>query len=255
VNTTGRPGRSRMIAFYVLAGLITALTALEMVNHLIEDSVAPHRIHSLAHALVSIAILVALGSQLWRPAQHVAGIQQLFILAVAIAAADAMSARLGGLEVILVGFVAVLAPLHPVRRQLLHIGGPRSRTLAFAGLACVPLVIYALAQAGLQRSGFDPAHAGPGHWSWMAGLGLMIGLLAVVAAIVPSGRRIPGYTAAAIMGAFSGGSLVFAAEPSALPTAWALVGIVMSLAFIAVLETDRVSNSALTVPTAQPIGA
>jgi hypothetical protein len=239
----------------VLAGLITAATALEMVNHLIEDSVSPHHIHSLAHAAVSIAILVALGSQLWRPALHIAGIHQLVFIALATAAADALSARFGGLEVILVVFVALLVPLHPARRQVLHLGGVRFRTLGFAALACVPLVVYALGQARLQRAGFDPAHADPGHWSWMAGLGLVIGLLAVLAAIVPSGRRIPGYTAAAIMATFGAGSLIFAAEPSAIGAAWALVGILGSLVFIAVLETDHSDSSTVASQSATLISA
>jgi hypothetical protein len=248
MNPIGQPGRPRMIAFYVLAGLMTAAAAVEMVNHLIDDSISPHHIHSLAHALVEIAVLVALGSQLWRPAQHVVGIQQLLVIALASAVADALSFRFGGLEVILFVFVAVLAPLHPARRELLHLGGVRVRTLAFAGLACVPLVIFALGQAGLQRAGFEPAHADPGHWSWMVGLALVIGLLAVLGAIVPSGRRIPGYTAAALMVAFGVGSLIFAAEPSAVPTIWALVGIVGSLAFIAVMEADHGGSSARRVP-------
>jgi hypothetical protein len=238
-----QPGRPRIIAFYVFAGLITALTLLETVNHLIEDSVSPHHIHSLAHALVGIAIVVGVGSQLWRPAEHIVGIHQLAVLALANAAADALSARFGGVEVILIVFVAVLAPLHPARRELLRLGPVRFRTLTFASVASIPLVIFALGQAALQRSGFDPAHANLGHWSWMAGLGLAIGLLAVLAAIVPTGRRLPGYAAAAMMIAFGAGSLIFAAEPSAIPTVWALVGIIASLAFVAVIETDRATSS------------
>jgi hypothetical protein len=255
VKSIGLPSRARTIAFYVLAGLMTAMIVLEELNHIIGDSVSPHHNHSLAHALVSSAILVAVGSQLWRPARHIAGIQQLFFLVLAITAADVLSARFGGLEVILVVFFVVLAPLHPARRQLLHLGGARFRTLAFAGLACIPLVIYALGQAGLQRAGIDPAHASLGHWSWSAGLGLVIGLLAVLAAIVPTGRRIPGYTAAAMMVAFGAGSLLFAGEPSAIPAIWALVGIVGSLAFIAVLETENASSVPLAVPSATPISA
>jgi hypothetical protein len=244
VKTIGQPGRPRMIAFYVLAGLMTVAAAVEMVNHVIDDSISPHHIHSLAHALVEIAVLVALASQLWRPAQHIVGIQQLLVLAIASSAADALSARFGGLEVILFVFAAVLAPLHPARRELLRFGGVQFRILVVAAVACVPLVIFALGQAGLQRAGFEPAHAAPGHWSWMVGLALGIGLLAVLAAIVPSGRRIPGYTAAALMVAFGVGSLIFAAEPSALPIVWALVAIVGSLAFVAVMETDRAGSSA-----------
>lgn len=251
MNNIVAPSRSRLITFYVLAGLMTALTAVQMIAHLMEDSVSPDQIHSLAHALVSIAILVAVGSQLWRPEQRIAGIHQLAALAIAIATADVLSARFGGLEVILVVFLGVLAFLHPARRELLRLGPARLRTLAFASLACGPLVLYGLGQAGLQRAGFDAAHADLGHWSWMAGLALVIGLLAVLAAIVPSGRRIPGYTAAATMVAFSVGSLMFAAEPSAIPGAWALVGIIGSLAFLAVLETDH--SSALTVRSATPI--
>jgi hypothetical protein len=243
-----------MIAFYVFGGLFSAVLALEEMNHLINDSVSPHHMHSLGHALVSSAILVALGSQLWRPARHIAGMQQLFFLALAVGASEALSARFGGLTAILLVVFAILAPLHPARRQLPHLGGARLRTLAFAGLACIPLVIYALGQAGLQRSGFDPAHASLGHWSWMAAVGLVIGLLAVLAATGPSGRRIPGYTAAAMMAAFGAGSLIFAGEPSAIPAIWALVGIVGSVAFIAVLETDHATTATLATASATPIG-
>ena len=245
--TTKKISRVRIIAFYALAGLMTAMTLLEMINHLIDDSVSPHHIHSAGHAIFSIAILAALGTQLWHPARHVVGLQTLFVIMVVAAMADAASLRFGGLEVILLAFFAVLAPLHPARGKLLTITVPRWQVLALAAVGSVPLLVFSLAQAAMQRVGFEAAHADPGHWSWMAGAAILVAATAIFSAVAVRGWRIPTYTAAACLAILGAASLAFAGEPSAFPVAWAFAAIVGSVAFVGVSEIDRTRAGSASV--------
>jgi hypothetical protein len=200
-----------------------------------------HRVHDLAYGIwASLFMAVGYLSQLRWPERRIAGFQQTAVALLGLAVAGALSAD-GFTLLFLLGFAVltvILAWLHPARERVLERGeGPSLPLLALAMAAAVPLTLYALDMAELQRTGpaADP-HVAERHWSTMASLALSIWLVGAHAGLRTPGWRIPAWSAGLAAVLFGVASMAFPAYPGSVGSEWGLVSLLGGVVFVALAE-------------------
>jgi hypothetical protein len=240
--------RGRRIAFLILAGLLGVawagplfgLPSLVLGWFETGDRFI-HRVHDLGYGTwASMFMAVGYLSQLRSPERRIAGFQQTALALVGLGVAGALSAD-GFTLLFLLGFAVltvVLGWLHPAREQVLERGQqPSVPLLVLAIAAAVPLTMYAVDMAELQRTGLagDP-HVAERHWSTMASLGLSIWLVAAQAGLRTPGWRIPAWSAGVAAALLGLASTVFPAYPGSVGTTWGLVALVGGVVFVGLAE-------------------
>lgn len=241
----------RRMAFLILAGLLGVAWALPLfgfpsliLGWFETGDRLSHRVHDLGYGVWG-GLFMAVGylSQLRDPERRIAGLQQAAVALVGFAVAVALSADVGLTLLILVGsavLTAVLGSLHPVRDRLFQPGNrPSAPLLGLAVVAAVPLTLYAIEMAGLQRSGLpsDP-HVVERHWSTMAATALSIWLVGALAGLRTPGWRIPAWSAGLGAAVFGTASVVFPAYPGSVGATWGLVALISGAVFVAVGEWE-----------------
>lgn len=196
--------------------------------------------------LAGLVIPIGLLTQLRRPEQHVAGLQQVALAALAYLAAGALTGQkplllAGGL---VAASATAVGALHPDRRALLRrLQRPSLPLLALALAAAAPGSQYALHMAFNQRDGVLPvdAHLGLGHWAALSAAALAALLAALLGSFRTPGFAIPSFTAAAAALAWGITCLLYPGSAGALSPAWAGLAIAWALAFAAttLVETAR----------------
>jgi MFS family permease len=242
------PGaRRRRLAFLILAGVLGVALALplfgwpSLVLGWFEtgDRLA-HRVHDLGYG-VWAGLFMAVGylSQLRAPERRIAGFQQVALALVGQAIASALSAD-GSFLLFVLGFAvltAILGWLHPAREQVVERRRPSVPLLVLAIVAAVPLTMYALDMAELQRTGVSSdTHVAERHWSTMAAMALSIWLVAAQAGLRTPGWRIPAWSAGLAAAVFGVASLVFPAYPGSVGTTWGLIALLGGVVFVGLAE-------------------
>lgn len=185
-----------------------------------------HRVHDTGFGAYA-ALFLAGGflAQVRRPERQVAAFQTVAAALVATVVAMVLA---GGIDPSVLGFALVLAALwwlHPARERLLAPGrAPSPALLALVVAAGVPLVIYGVGQAGIERVtvAADPHSE---HWLNMASLALSIPLVGLVAALRPVGWRYAGLAAAAASVLLGAAWIVLPDLPSSLGLGWGAVAV------------------------------
>lgn len=243
-----RTGRGRRIAFLILAGLLGVAFALPLfgwpslvLGWFESGDRLAHRVHDLGYgAWAGIFLAVGYLSQLRAPERRIAGFQQVSLALVGQTIASALSAD-GSFLLFVLGFAiltAVMGWLHPAREQILpRPPGPSVPMLVLAIAAAVPLTMYALDMAELQRTGASSdAHVAERHWATMAALALSIWLVAAQASLRTPGWRIPAWSAGLAALVFGVASMVFPAYPGSVGTTWGLIAVIGGVLFVGVAE-------------------
>lgn len=174
------------------------------------SSASSHAAGNLAYGVIgAVFIAPALASQIRAPEPKVAPLQQVALVALALAcAAVASGAYVGiaGAAVVLVPLVVVLA-LHPGRRDVFRLPRrPSAPLLVVALAAALPAVYYAWEMASNGRAELPPEDSYayvPTVWSAAAAMALATALVAVLAALRPPGWQVPA-TCAAVAAFFFG---------------------------------------------------
>jgi hypothetical protein len=204
-------------------------------------------------AVFGVILPLGLLTQLRRPERRIAGIQQMAVVASALALAGVAGGQWRYLALaggIACGCGLVLA-LHPARRSFLD-RGKRSdpMMLGLAAVAAVPAVLYAHRMASAQRHHLPPADAvsnGLHHWTVMTTLALVVLLLATLAAVRTSGWRIPAISASIGAAAWAISCLLApAAAPGSQGHAWAWAALVWAVAILAMVGRRETTDRALS---------
>jgi len=196
-------------------------------------------------------VILPLGllAQLRRPERRIAGLQQVALVGIALAIAGAAGREWGYLALAagVAAACAALVALHPQRITFLAPGRRADPVmLAFAAVAVLPALGYAWRMASAQRHDLPPADAvtnGLHHWAVMTALGLLVLLLALLAALRTRGWRIPA-TSASIAAAGWGISCLLAPEsaPGSEGHAWAWAAMIWAVgAFAAAWRSPGVT--------------
>lgn len=196
-------------------------------------------------------------AQLRRPERRIAGIQQIGVVALALAVSAAVGQQWWYLALAagIAGLCAILLALHPARRTFLKRRRPEPMLLALGAAAAVPSLIYAWQMASAARDGLPPADAvsnGLHHWTVMATLGLVLPLLVMLAAVTTSGWRIPAISASVASGAWAISCLLAPTPaPGSQGHAWAWAVLAWASATLAAAAWPRTRDEPLA---REPLG-
>lgn len=210
-----------------------------------------HRFHDVSWGIWTAVIMgAAFLVQVRRPERKVAAMQQLLVGAVAglvgLALGDALSLVYGAegsmvvVALTVLGAVVLVAMLHPERHAVLRLGSRLSPVLApFALLAAIPLTVYGLGEAQLQRAGsMADTHVLWTHYAGMTTVALAIPVLGLLAACKTPGWRIPAWSAGTSAMLFGLASVMYPTHPSSVGLAWGAVALLGGAAFVVVAETE-----------------
>ena len=264
----GRIGGVRGAAFYalVLVGLAIPLAIFGMglavpVFGLVEGSeFGIHVVHDVAFFGLIWAGIVGMLTQLWRSRRRGAGLLQTvvvfagFLVVIALVGAFIGPAILGEAPFLALVFgpAAVAALVHPAGRALLSERGRFSPLVAaLAVVAAIPLGFYAADQFALQASGDE--HAVINHYAGMVVYAGSVVALGLLAALKPTGWRIPLFSAAGLAVLLGLISAVVPGAASSLGTTGGALAILWGVAFVAAGEWEarRVPDERRTV---EPMG-
>ena len=194
-----------------------------------------HRVHHIMIGGMLTVFTASIAIQLYRPVKRVGAFQaalafvfSAFVLSI-VASGLASAAEL----IVFIVPVAILAVLHPARRQLLpttaHI---HTGLLALAGIGTIFFAIIG-AREFIAHTTLANDHVLFGHYEFMTIVMVSIALFAILAALRPVGWRALMYAAVALAILFAGSSLVFPGveQGSSLGTLAALAVIVWAITF------------------------
>jgi hypothetical protein len=246
-------GRWRLLALRIAAGLFAfvfwlpslALTDLALGLIPAGSETASHRAGDLAYGIIgAVLVAPAFASQVRRPERKVAPLQQIALVALALA----IAATLAGEYVGLAGAVVVLVPLalvaglHPGQRDVFR---PPRRTnvplLVLALAAAVAALPYAWEMGANGRADLPPEDSFayvPSLWSAAAGMAVATVLIALLAALRPRGWRVPAWCVAVAALLFGIGSLINPDIAASGGRAWGTAAIIWSVAWIATAVRD-----------------
>jgi len=203
-----------------------------------------HRFHVVGAfaglALIGVFSIVFVLRPTWTAAWHVLVAQALAYLFGGLMGGDLIS----GFWITGAVGVAILGVLAPDRRSLLRLPGrPSVALLTYALLCAIPVWIYAVTNAELQRLGSptDP-HVELHHWSGVAVAALAIAGAGLAASLRGEGWRFAAAATAIAAVAFGVAGLIFAESPGAPPSdAWSWLVIAAGIGFwlLARIEAAR----------------
>ena len=193
-------------------------------------------------------IAPALASQTRRPEQKIAPLQQVALVAVALAGAAVATGEdvgLLGAVVVLVPLLVVLA-LHPGRRDLLRCPRRPSFPLLVIALAgVVPVVVYASKMASNGRADRPPEDSFayvPTLWSAATAMAVAIVLVSLLAAFRPDGWAVPAACAAVSAFLFGVASIINADVAASGGRGWGSAAVVWALAYLAAAGREWRTN-------------
>ena len=134
--------------------------------------------------------------------------------------------------------VGILWAVVPDRSRLIPAGRPSPILLALVVAGAIPLAVYAIDQAGLQRVDHATEHAAFFHWVETSFYAAAIVLLGTLAAVRPAAFRSAAWCAGVALAVMGGASLVLAGYASALPSPWGWAALGGGLLFVAVAEWE-----------------
>ncbi len=194
-----------------------------------------HAIHNVVVASLLIvlsappAIAVARG-----PDRSIRALVILGAVAIASLATMAWSFTLDPFTLPFAILVGVLWAIVPSRDGTITPGRPSWMMLALVAASAVPLMIYALGQAELQRTDSSSEHAAFFHWVETSFYAVAILLLGLLAALRSVAFRMAAWMAGLAMAILGAASLLLAQHASALPPPWSWAALLGGVAFLAV---------------------
>jgi len=199
-------------------------------------------IHGVHNAIVA-ALLLGLSAppviQVARaPDRSIRALVILAAVAIAGLATMAMSLTLDPFTLPFVLLIGVLWAVVPSREGAIPVGRPSLIMLALAMVAAVPLVVFALCQAELQRTDDSSEHAAFFHWVETSFYAIAILLLGFLAALRPTGLRLAGWMAGIALAVLGAASVALGQHASALPAPWGWAALLGGVAFLAAGEWE-----------------
>lgn len=241
-------GRARKSVFYAAAGLFVALLVAlyGFVIGILEFPITGwfkanvltiHQLHDTVGVLLIYALLTGMISQVWRTEKQVGAMQQAAVLMTLIIVTMLVAGMFEPPLLIFLALIVTAAALHPARGQLLNVRRVDPYLLALTAVAAIPLVDYSVDHLRLQlTAGAADTHAAFGHYAIMAAYAFAIVLLGVLAALRPSGWRVPTYSAALMAIHLGVASLVMVDQSSGIGALWGTLAILWGMAFAVVAE-------------------
>jgi len=264
------------LVLFALMHVAFGLMPYALLGWFIEEGTISHRIHLISFGWIFVLSFVALLAQVRRPETKVSQMYQVLIAIGLLATTTIIVDRaIDPIVIAFIVMPIVLFMLHPNRSGLLSPSTNSNRTLlALALVAAVPLVIDATTQfrtgleaarvagpifeeleqrpnlsedeferelnAATRRATDSPEKAEEAahhfHWSAMGAFDLIVGALALLAALRPTGWRLVAWSAGLSAVLLASASLANPGDASAINGYWSLLAITWGAGFILVAE-------------------
>ncbi len=228
----------RVIA-WIMAVSALGFGLFTIVFGIISPAQEMHAIHNAVVASLLIvlsappAIVVARA-----PDRSIRALVLLGAVAIASLATMALSLTLDPFTLPFAVLVGVLWLFVPSREGAVPAGRPSWIMLVMVVAAAVPLVLYALSQAELQRTDSSSEHAAFFHWVETSFYAIAVLLVGLLAALRPAAFRMAGWMAGLAMAILGAASLLMGQYASALEDPWSWVAMFGGVAFVAVAEWE-----------------
>lgn len=247
-------GTVRLGVFYLALAAVAAMTVLflsELFALLalgftaeVGAQLGIHRLHVMGIAAVVGAFVLGLFAQAYRGTRGVAALWGAAAI-ITVATAGTLWFGVGRPEEVVpfALLTGVLLVTHPAGRGVLRRGSSFSPALlALVAVATVPLLAFVVNQWGLSANLADP-HAADGHYVMMAALAVAPLAYGLASALGTSGWRVAAWLAALPTAYYGVMSVSFPAQSGSTGAMWGLAAILWAVAFVAVAEYSRVSQS------------
>lgn len=226
----------RVIA-WIMAASAVAFGLFTIVFGIVSPEQEIHAIHNVVVATLLIVLSAPPAIAVARaPHRSIRALVVLGVVSIASLATMALSLTLDPFTLPFALLVGVLWVLAPHREGALPNGRPSLIMLAAVAVAVVPLVIYALGQAELQRTDSSSEHAAFFHWVETSFYAIAILLLGLLAALRPGTYRMAGWMAGIALALLGAASLLLGSYASAIEAPWSWAALVGGLVFVAIGE-------------------
>jgi len=230
---------TRLIAGF-MAGSAVVFGAFTMVFGVVAES---QRIHGFHNAVVAALLLVLSAPPALaiarRPDRSDAPLMTLTVLSAAALITMVASLTIDPFTLPFVVFTGVLWTVRPSAERAVHDERPGWGLLLLVVAGAVPLIVYALGQAELQRNLVGDEHSQFFHWVEASFYSAGILFLGALAALRPRSHRMAGFSAGLGMSIFGLAALVLGGYASAVSTPWAWLATAGGAAFIWLVARDR----------------
>ncbi len=247
-------GSTRRRAFFIWAAILSlafailfiGVTALTIGMWLANQNAVTTPVSDLSFfALGTIIVGMGFAVQLRVPERKIAGVQQAVLGLLALGVAGLIGNRVEPLVGSLLFLVAaaILAVLHPARREFFKLGQGLSTPLAaMAILAAVPAVGYASSMLVQARHAGPSCFFGQCHYgdrlAEMAALAFAIVLVGMLAALKTQGWRVAAWSAGASAVILGLASIVLPDAPGALGQVWGALTATWGVLFVVAAEWE-----------------
>lgn len=241
------PSHRRLRTFRVVAAIMAAsgvaFGLFTAIFGLLSEAQEIHAFHNVVVAALLLLLSAPPAIAAARAPERAAG-PLLHLAAVGVAGLITM---ILGLKVDIftlpfVVLVGVLLMLRIPRGPALAAGRVSRSLAALVALAALPLVIYALGQADLQRIDASSEHAEFNHWVETSFYAIAVLLLGLMAALRPIAYRLTAWCAGLGLTILGGASLALGDYASALSSPWAWSALFGGLIFVSVAEWERLRS-------------
>jgi len=195
-------------------------------------------IHAIHNAVVA-SLLIVLSAPpaivvVRAPDRSIRALVILGAVAIASLATMALSLTLDPFTLPFAVLVGTLWVIVPIRQGAFPSGRPSWIMLSMVAAAAVPLVLYALSQAELQRTDSSSEHAAFFHWVETSFYAIAVLLLGLLAALRPAAFRMAGWMAGLALAILGTASLLMGQYASAIEVPWSWAALLGGVAFAAV---------------------
>jgi hypothetical protein len=240
----GRAPSHRLRTFRVIAAIMAvsgvAFGLFTAVFGIVSEAQEIHAFHNVVVAALLLVLSAPPAIAAARAPDRAAG-PLLHLVAVSVAGLITMVLGLK-VDIFTLPFivlVGVLLMLQRPREPALAVGRLSPFLAVLVAVAALPLVIYALEQAELQRIDFSSEHAEFNHWVETSFYAVAVLLLGLVAALRPAADRLTAWCAGLGLSILGGASLALGHYASSLDGPWAWAALLGGLVFISVAEWER----------------
>ncbi|MGH2380025.1 MAG: hypothetical protein ACRDG7_02245 [Candidatus Limnocylindria bacterium] len=230
---------TRLTVMRVIAWIMAASAVAFGLFTIVFAFIGPgQEIHAVHNAVVASLLLVLSAppaiAVARAPDRSMRGLVTLGVVGIASLATMALSLTLDPFTLPFALLIGVLWAIAPSRDGAIPAGQPSWIMLVMVAAAVVPLALYGLDQAELQRTDSSSEHAAFFHWVESSFYAIAILLLGLLAAARPGAFRMAGWMAGLALAMLGAASLLLGQHASAIEVPWSWAALVGGLAFVAV---------------------
>jgi hypothetical protein len=247
-NVGKAPSHSRLRAFQVIAAIMAvsglAFGLFTAVFGIVSEAQEIHAFHNVVVAALLLVLSAPPAVAAARAPDRAAGpLLHLVALSVAGVVTMVLGLKIDIFTLPFIVLVGVLLMLQgPPGWRALAAGRLSPSLAVLVAVAALPLVIYALEQAELQRIDISSEHAEFNHWVETSFYAVAVLFLGLVAALRPVANRLTAWCAGLGLAILGGASLTLGQYASALDGPWASAALFGGLVFISVAEWERLRS-------------